>query len=163
MNKLTTGQAATNLLKNPSGLVDAIEQQREMQQDYIDNLVECVERYKKIFPNDFYMEVLTSNVLSFPNVIRNRFYGKLACPTPKHDRTVYKYHYKDEQIEFLWTIPSQEACVYLRNNVLLIDKEEKELLNFVLDFDDGTLLAKVRELNNENELPNQGIVCKTKK
>ena len=44
-----------------------------------------------------------------------------------------------------------------------MDDKEKELLNFVLDFDDGTLLKRAKELNNEDKLLRQGTVCKVKK
>jgi len=52
-------------------------------------------------------------------------------------------------IEFIWTIPSKEACIHLRDNALIVDKSEHGLLQFVLWFEDGTLYRLAKRLNKE--------------
>src|SRR3990167_4938546 len=84
-----------------------------------------------------------------PNVIRNYFYGRLSCPTPDYDQTVYFYDQESDIIEFLWVIPSKDACLYLKENALLVDPAESQLLRFVLDFADGTLFAIAKTRNRE--------------
>jgi hypothetical protein len=84
------------------------------------------------------------------NVLRNYFFPRNSCPTPEWDQAVYFYSRKDEKIDFMWVIPSKDTCKLFKENALLIAPEEKELLQFILEFEDGTLLEKSRLLNGEN-------------
>ena len=56
-----------------------------------------------------------------------------------------------ERLEYIWTIPSREACHHLRDNAHLVVNDEKQLLGFVMDFNDGTLFALAKRLNGESE------------
>lgn len=84
------------------------------------------------------------------NVIRNYFTGRLSCPSPEYDQVVYKYHAKEHNLEFLWVVPSKDTCQFLVENALVIERDQKDLLKFVLEFNDGTLLRKAKEFNGEN-------------
>lgn len=116
----------------------------------MDNLIQCVQENKNKFPQDLYIVVLTKAEKLMPNVLRNQFFARLSCPTPDYDQSVYRYRFVDECIEYLWTIPSQNACHHLLNNAHLVVKEEQDLLNFVRLFADGSLFALAKNLNKEH-------------
>ena len=152
----TVGKIAVTLAKDSCDNTHSPhEQMLEQLSDYDKNIYECVERYKKDFLKDFYVVVITKKERLLENVIRNFFYGRISCPTPDYDQTVYFYNYKTQIINFMWVIPSKDACQFIKENALRLDPSEKELINFVLSFYDGSLLKRCKELNNETEKTGQ--------
>lgn len=147
----TVGKISSELLQKDIGPVSVIDQQREMQKDYIDNLIQCVERNTKEFPGDFFVVVETKTEKLMPNVMRNYFFARWTCPTPTYDQSIFKYNKKDERIEYIWTLPSKDACYSIRNNLATLADDEQQLASFVFDFFDGTLLRKAQELNHEQQ------------
>lgn len=127
----------------------AEEQMREQLDDYERNIVDVINRDKPLYNHDFYVVVLTKKERLMPNVLRNYFFTRSTCPTPEYDQTVYQYHKKADDLEFLWVVPSKHTCEMYKQNALTIPKEEKELLRYVLDFEDGSLLKKTLKMNNE--------------
>ena len=126
------------------------EQSQDMLKDFMPGVLECVEVNKKKYSSDFYVETITIEVpLMGKKVYRFKYMGKLACPTPTYDQSVFKYHKNDDRLEYLWTIPDKGACAYLKQNALLIPDEQKKLLEFVLDDDSKDLLKKAKNLNGE--------------
>jgi hypothetical protein len=121
-----------------------------MQEDYLNNLIECVNENKKHYPSSFFVVVLTKNERLMPNVFRNYFYARFSCPTPDYDQSVFRYNKQEERIEYLWTIPSRDASLHLKTHALEVVSEEKELLKFVLEFADGTLFKKAQQYNKEH-------------
>ena len=83
------------------------------------------------------------------NVLRHYYFSRHSCPTPDYDQTVYQYHREKEDIEFLWVIPSKEACLTFMEQASSIAPEEWGLLHYVLKFADGTLFKLAKQLNNE--------------
>ena len=83
------------------------------------------------------------------NVIRNYFIHRKTCPTPTYDNVVYRYNFKDEFIELLWVLPSRDTYNMMLNRAVEIPKEQHELLQYVLDDHDGTLLHICKQLNGE--------------
>lgn len=143
------GKISYDLWNKTPEAADATEQMREQLNEYDKKLFACVAEGKKKFPaDDFFLVVITKKERLMPNVIRNYFFPRHTCPTPNYDQTVYKYSANGE-IEFIWTIPKKEACLYLIKNALEV--KERELLGFVLDFADGTLMKKAMILNKEIE------------
>ena len=128
---------------------DATEQMREQLSEYDQNMFDCIGDAKNKYPTDFYVTVITKKERLMPNVMRNYFFARHSCPTPDYDQTVYLYTRTDDSIEFLWVIPSKQTCLYMVTNPLEI--QERELLQFVLDFADGTLMKKSMILNKEIE------------
>lgn len=120
-----------------------------MQENYINELIACVNIHKAFFPADFFIVVITKTEPLMPNVMRNFFAARLSCPTPDYDQSVYKYDHKKEEITYLWTIPSKDACIYLLNNASSVDKSEQDLLKFVQSFSDGTLFRIAQVMNHE--------------
>jgi len=147
--KKTLGEVSLELLRKEEKFIP--HEQAEWQLEKYENEINiAINKGLKKFPNkDFYITVLTFKDRLLKNVIRNYFITRESCPTPTYDQTVYKYHYKDKKIEFLWCIPARDICLLLMDNALYLDPYEKALLKFVLDFKNGTLLKLAKKLNNE--------------
>lgn len=143
------GKVAYDLMQKVPDSRDPIEIERELHTDYEKNVWECVDRYKKEFDSDFFVIVITKKERLMPNVIRNMFTARLSCPTPDYDQAVYHYHKDKDTLDFLWVIPARDICIVLKNNALNIVPEERALLQFVLDFSDGTLYKLAKSLNRE--------------
>jgi hypothetical protein len=147
--KETVGKVALDLMSKDPEVTTVIDQQRAMQEDYLEELTECVMEFRRKHPRDFFVTVLTKSEKLMPNVFRNYFVPRLSCPTPNYDQAVYRYRHEDEEIEFIWSIPCREACFYLRENTAHVSTEEHELLQYVVAFADGTLYHLCRHLNGE--------------
>lgn len=148
--KITVGKAATDLYKNfKDNTHCAEEQMRENLTEYEKNINLCIQNSLKKFNGDFYVTVLIKKERLFKNVIRHYFLGRESCPTPEYDQIVYKYDRKNDNLAFLWVIPSLDNCQILYNNPFNLDYDEKALLKMVLDFYDGTLLRLAQTLNGE--------------
>ena len=145
----TVGKISTELLQKEPETRDPIELEREMHKDYVNHVYDAVDRGKKDFTGDFFVVVITKKERLMENVIRNYFLARSSCPTPEWDQTVYRYKRADDIIEFLWVVPSKDTCQLFKNNALQISPEEKDLLRFVMDFTDGTLLKLSKKLNKE--------------
>lgn len=118
--------------------------------DYTNELNLSINDGKKLFAHDFFIEVSTSKTI-WNKVLKNNFKARSSCPTPNYDQTVWNYHRETGNVEYLWTIPDRNACMFLYMNKETIDSSQHELLQFVLDFADGTLFKKCKKLNNEDE------------
>lgn len=151
MNKKrdTVGKISTELLANSSDNHSAEEQMREQLSDYEKHIAQCVETHKKTFNGNFYVVVITKKEPLMHNVIRHYFMGRHSCPTPDYDQTVYLYDRAKEELSLLWVIPSKMTCFFMKENHVNIPKEEWGLLKYVLDFADGSLFKKAKELNGE--------------
>ena len=147
----TVGKISTDLLQKEFGKVNVIDQQREMQKEYIDNLVTCVEDSKKNFPGDFFIVVETKAERLMPNVMRNYFFSRWTCPTPTYDQSVFRYSKKGERLEYLWTLPSKDACHHIKMNAATLPEEESQLRDFVLGLFDESLLKLSKQFNNEKD------------
>jgi hypothetical protein len=145
----TVGKVATDLIQQDAPTRDPIELERAMHEDYEKNVWECVVRSQKDYLGDFYIVVLTKKEKLLENVLRHFFFGRSSCPTPDYDQAVYKYHREHDALEFLWVVPSKPTCEYLRDNALDVIESERDLLKFVLDFYDDTLMIKAKKLNRE--------------
>jgi len=148
------GKVAVDLMMKEPETTSPIEQMKESLTDYEKNVYECVDRCRKEFTGDFYVLVITKKERLLENVLRNYFYGRLSCPTPDWDQTVYKFKRKSNQLVFMWVIPSKQVCEHLTENSHYVVREEQGLLKYVMAFNNGTLLALAKELNGEKK---QGV------
>lgn len=151
MNKRNTvGSMSMGLLDHAQQLDHSPEEQMSEQlENYEKSFIECIESAKKIYPRDFYIVVETKKEPLLKNVIRNYFVHRLTCPTPTYDNVVYKYHRSAEEVEFLWVLPDKSTYFMMRDRSLEIPADQRELLHFVLDDADGSLLRKCKLLNGE--------------
>ena len=121
-------------------------------ESYIAGLKECIEKHLKIFDGDIYIDVQKKEERLFlKKVYRHYFIGKQACPTPTNDQDVYKYNRVSDQIEYLWSVPDKETCRYLKQEHLSLPDTQRKLLQFAVEFSDGTLLKLAKKLNGEVE------------
>ncbi len=149
--KETVGKVSQELsLKAPESR-DPIEIERAMQEDYLKNLIQCVEEHKKICHTDFFVVVITKNEKLMPNVFRNYFGARSTCPTPDYDQSVYRYDKREDRIEYIWTIPTKEVCHYLLQNKNHVVESERQLLGFVQEFALGILYQVAKKFNGEEE------------
>lgn len=147
--KKTVGKVANELIVKMPDTRDPIEQMREQLSDYEKEFTECVKRGRLRYQKNFYIVVITKKERLLENVLRHYFIDRITCPTPDYDQAVYKYHYKEDSVEFLWVIPSKDSCELLRDNALIVDKDERDLLKCVISFYDGSLLRYVKMQNGE--------------
>jgi len=149
--KLTVGEQYLDVAYKDPESRDPIELQREMQKEYLENLRETILVYRKKHPQDFFAVVTTKREQLMSNLLRNYFFCRFSCPTPEYDQSVYYYHHADESIAYLWTVPDRDTCFTLQENALRVCDEEKELLQFVMQFFDGTLLNISKRFNKEKK------------
>ena len=147
----TIGSLSQELLQQPFDTRDPIELQREMQQEYIDNLIECVQKNRDHFKGDFFVVVITKKEPLMQNVLRNYFFARKSCPTPDYDQALYRYNASGEEIEYVWCIPDRETCFVFLENKDKVIFEETQLLQTIIDFDNGVLYKLAKKFNNESE------------
>jgi len=151
-NRETIGKISRDLILKDIKSTHSIKEQGDAQlSDYEKNVYKCIEDNKHVIANDFYVVVLTKKEKLMQNVIRNYFYVRLSCPTPNYDQIVYKYHKKDERIEFLWVIPDREISKHMKKEAASTPPDQWELLSYVLKFADGSLYKLAKDLNGEED------------
>lgn len=144
------GKIVTDLSSKDPGTHTVAEQGKEQLKEYIPNLIEATEKGKKNMPNsDFYIVVLTKFERLLQNVSRHYFFTRLTCPTPTYDQAVYHYRADKDEVEFLWVIPDPRTIKYFMENVFSIPEEDRCLIKYIMDFNDGTLDKLARKLNGE--------------
>jgi len=155
-NRDTVGSLALKMqeeeLLNPSQH-SVIDQAREQTKDFDKNIHLCIKENKNKleFKNkDFYIVVLVKKEKLMQNVNRAMFYARQTCPTPQYDQILYKF-YKDGRIDFLWVVPTRDIARFMINNKALVHPEEYKLLQYVIDYYAGKLLAKAKALNGEKK------------
>jgi hypothetical protein len=160
VKKDTFGKIASELLQKEPEERSVIELQRSMNEKYYENLIKCAMRERENFTGSFFITVITKNEKLFPNTFRHYYFARHTCPTPDYDQSVFFYDRRDEEIRYIWTIPSQDACHYLINNALYVAPEERDSLNFVLQFKNGDLFKIAQHLNGElDQLQPQRIIA----
>lgn len=149
MKKKTVGEQSQELLNKKPESRDPRELERAMQEDYMKELRKCIDESYSLYDNIFYVTVITKNEKLLPNVFRNYFFARSSCPTPEYDQSVFRYNKESGRIEYIWTVPSKDACHHLRDNESQVVTEERMLLEFVLKYFNGDLLKISRKYNKE--------------
>lgn len=147
----TVGQEALDIFQTGPQELSPVALQQEMTRDYYQNLIDCTLNNRKRFKGKFFIVVLTKNERLLPNVFRNYFFARRTCPTPDYDQSVFRYNNLTEDIEYLWTIPSQDACYHLLANAHEVHRDERELLSYIIDFKKGKLFNIAKRLNGEKD------------
>ena len=137
----TVGALSQELLKNPQEQ-SVIETQRKMQEDYLDELMQCAKRHEDIFGTEkpYYICVQTKRERLLSNVIRSIFYARQTRPIPDYDLALYYYEPKDEKITFIWAIPDRESVEYIIENALYLPSDHADLIKFCHQFKENTLI-----------------------
>lgn len=161
MEKRTAGQISTDLMqRDVHSDITAGERMQEMLREFERDMASAVHSGQNLYTGDFFIVVLTKREQLMQNIIRNYFVPRKSCPTPQYDQTVYHYHRADDHLEFLWTLPSPVAIKNLLAHRHELDPSFYQLLQFVLDFLDGTLEKKAQVLNNETLVTSNPISLK---
>jgi hypothetical protein len=138
---------------------EAVEVQREIlkgsnsKKSFVENVHEAAERGR----NDsrikypFYVVVLLKKERLLQNVIRPYYLYRQSCPTPEYDQTVYKVT-ENNNLEYLWTIPDLNTCVYLSENEMSLTRDHQLMLHMLEAFNNGDLLKLSKKLNKEFDL-----------
>jgi hypothetical protein len=147
----TVGKISSDMLSKTPYSTDPIEIERAMHSDYVKNMEECASTAKKQFTGDFFIIVLTKKERLMENVLRHYFLARQSCPTPDYDQAVYQYSRIRDDVDFIWVIPSKEACLTFMEQASSIDPSEWGLLKFVMEFADGTLFKKCKMINGEKD------------
>jgi hypothetical protein len=148
----TVGSKILELSQRQIDKMSVVEAWEQKESDYIKNLTECAEINRKKITGDFFivtqlkLEKLLSHALP---TFREYFIAQKSCPTPNYDQNVYKYNSASEEIKYVWSIPDRETSHYLFQNKSIVDESERQLLDFVLKFSDGTLFRLMKQLNGE--------------
>ena len=145
----TVGKISSDLSQKDMGSQNIVDLQRKMQEEYLQNLIECINNHKSIFPGDFFIIVITKNEKLMPNVFRSYFLARMSCPSPEYDQSVFRYFKDGEHAEHIWTVPSKDACYHLKENANYIVPAERGLLEYVQRFFDGSLLTLSKQINGE--------------
>lgn len=162
----TVGSIAVDLLQKADQKINPQDIQQAQNKEYMDNLVWCLQHaLKKVdcshiqgheickdreaLIGNFFIVALLKKERLLENVLRNYFIPTLTCPTPFFDQTVYMYDAQKESLEFVWVVPDQETSEILKENAKIVVPAERGLLQYVLDYYDGTLYRKAKTLNGE--------------
>lgn len=152
MNQDTVGSQILNIASRQLDKISATEAWDRKKDDYLSELIHAAETNRTKFDGDFFIVVNIKLEKIFESalpVFHEYYIAQSTCPTPNYDQTLYKFNAVKEQIEYIWTIPDRETAHYLIANKEIVDKSEHELLNFVLQFADGSLYKLCKKLNNE--------------
>lgn len=138
----TVGAAALELASKGDERQSVIETQREMQKNYIEELIKAAQSGEKQFgkSSSFYICVQSRRERLLHNVIRSQFYARQTRPFPDYDLALYHYDPRDEKLSFVWAIPDKETVEMMDDPTYFPSKEEAQLHWFVKSFKKGTLI-----------------------
>lgn len=150
-NRRSIGELSYELIKKDTNSLPVRDLTDEMNKknDKMQLIWDAVNAGKDLYEGDFYVVYLRKKELLTPNVVRNYFFPRKSCPTPTYHQSVFKYYRKDNKLELLWTLPSQDAVQYYLHNRLTIPPSQMQVLKYVLEFWDGTLDRFTQEENKE--------------
>lgn len=166
--KKTVGQIAQRLSSDVTNLVAPMEVGLSKQEDYLHNLKWCVHhamkkvdcydikghdmcKNREAYHGNFFVEVLLKKEGKLSNVLRTFFIPRYSCPSPTNDHSVFMYNAKDDNIEYLWTVPDQETCGSFWESRDRIVPRDRPLMQMISDFKNGILLQRCKKLNGETQ------------
>jgi len=115
-------------------------------------LNEAFELGKQKFDGDFYIEMCMKREKLFWNVeTRWLPHVRRSCPTPMFEQTVYRYNRAEDILEYIWALPDINTACFLLENALVLPPEQKELIDFVIDFKEGRLHQIMLELEKADQ------------
>ena len=73
-----------------------------------------------------------------------------TIPTPTYDTTLFKYNYKKDELELLWSLPAQEYALNLYHNKERAHPDDYPLLAHVVNYFDGTIFKMIAQWENSD-------------
>lgn len=153
MSTETLGQQIYDRLQKEQQPTTVGDLRPAMQQEYMTNLLQRVEDGKKTYEDDFFVVVITKREKILSSVLRDYFFHRRSCPTPDYDQAVYRYSKADDEVHFEWVIPSKQACLEILADPYALDSSQAALRDFVIQFQNGSLMRRAQILNNEPLIP----------
>lgn len=147
--KKKAGELSMELAAKAPDSRDPVELQRELMKEYCDEVIKCAMHGKKYYKGDFYIVVITKRERLMHNVLRSYYLHRGTCPTPDWDQAVFQYINDSDNFTELWVIPDKQTCDMLYQNALEVIPEERQLRDYVIDYYQGRLLTKAKQLNGE--------------
>jgi hypothetical protein len=123
--------------------------EQEAYQDFMPTLWDTINKSKASYPEkDIFVEIYLEMRPSLKTRIKH-FRSRTTCPKPQFCQMVFQYKYISGDLILLWSLPQEWQCKEIKDNALVIDPAFRDLRDFVIDFYDGTLLTKVKEINKD--------------
>ncbi len=135
-------QAVTNINQS-----DTWETTQEREKEIMKNMAQFVATKKDEIKGDFFVMLLSKKEKFLEQVIRDRLFALRACPTPNYGQSIWKYHFADDRLEFIWTVPPKEVVMFLKRYPIEMNDMCGDLIKNIFDFIDGTLDKRTVELN----------------
>ena len=132
---------------NPIELQQAMHEGNESEDSYENQVGLAVKRGEELYEGNFFIVVLFKKERLMMNVVRQFFMPRKTCPRPEYDQVVYKYNRLSGELSFVWVIPDKQTCESVPMDILKYPTEQKEFLNYVMDFNAGKLDKLCDEIN----------------
>lgn len=151
--KTTLGKAALDLQAQGPMNTDSIELQQEFfkgshsKKALEEEIWEVVDSGRKVYKGNFCVVLLTKKERHLTNVIRNFIFHRQTCPQPEFDQTVYLYHKKHDELEYLWTVPNNASCLNLPLYKNHLPDEQQILISMAEAFNSGDLDKYAARIN----------------
>lgn len=143
----TIGQLSSNIDQVSGEAVESLGNEKEAFKDFLPTLWDTVRVSKISYPDkDIFIEVYREIRPALKTAV-NHFRSRTTCPKPQYNQIVFHYKNNHESIDLLWSLPDEGTCRQIKQYALDVDPEYIELRDFIIDFYDGTLEKKVREIN----------------
>lgn len=156
MREKTLGQIYNEVAGKEKDTRDPNEISRQVMADKFNDLLDVVEAGRKFYEGDFFIKMIFKKERKFGPTLLPRIFIEHCrdCPTPDYDQNIFRYNKHDDTLEHIWTIPDRETCFTYIENKEIVVKEEQQLLQYILDFADGTLYKKAKQFNREEKHSN---------
>jgi len=152
MSKPTLGQTVIDKYSTQQDEIELGDLKKDEMERYFNYLTMAMDTGKKMFNGNFFIEVAKKRERLMPQILPRIFaLPRSTCPTPFYDQDVYIYNREDDCLDFVWAVPDPDTCDQLANNMNNLCLEDKELLEFVFKYKDGSLLRMARKFNGEKE------------
>lgn len=133
-----------------------IEYRRAMEKEIIDNINTAINRAladEQTYGNKNFYMVIKERIEPVSKMPQFRYFTRLSCPTPECSQSAWKYWYKDQRLEYLWTIPAPKLYFSLCKKAQkgTVAPDETLLAQFCLLMANGSLLQWVKKENGEKK------------
>ena len=118
--------------------------------NHASNLEIVIDHNKKLYHSDFFIEHRITHEWALGGAPQSYIKGRRSCPTPRPLQTVWKFHYNDEALEQLWSLPSAgQMQLKKKSGYKETDKEKIKTLYWIKQYDSGELFKMARLFNKE--------------
>lgn len=159
-------KAAENALLNKQDDVGIFEMVEETYRKTLPRDLEAfIKRVAKVRVKDFYVVVAAkSDPLLDMLWVKN---GKLvfqdvgSCPTPMLGMYVYHYSQREGDYKLLWALPNKNDYKIIKENVIELATDLKDLIGFMYQYEAGLLLQLSNKLNGiDDNAPKNNLIIK---